>query len=117
MSDRPANGGGFQIDTDLLRQAAGKAGEAAAPIPGQTGALLDASQQAVAGLRGLDCGTALDDCTGAWHLLLNGLHATMDGHGRNLEAAARRYRGADRQSGAGFAPTVAQRRNFVRHFG
>ncbi|MFF2074476.1 hypothetical protein ACFVXG_06920 [Kitasatospora sp. NPDC058162] len=117
MSDHPENGGGFRTDADLLHQAAGTAGETAAPIPDQTAALLDSSQQAVAGLRGLRSGTALDDCTGAWHTLLNDLHATLSRHGRHLDTAAHRYRGTDQRTATRFGPTAAQRQNFVRHFG
>ncbi|MFD5462781.1 type VII secretion target [Kitasatospora sp. NPDC127059] len=113
MSEHP----GFQVDTDLLHQAAGKAGETAAPIPDQTKAVLDSSHRTVAGLRGLRCGTALDACTGAWHQLLNDLHATMSRHGQHLETAARRYGGTDHRTAGGFVPTAAQQQNFVQHFG
>ncbi|MEU4115066.1 hypothetical protein AB0F71_11280 [Kitasatospora sp. NPDC028055] len=117
MSDHPENCGGFQLDAGLLHQAAGAARETAAPIPGQTGAVLDSSRQAVAGLPGLRCAAALDSCTGAWHTLLNDLHSTMSRHGRHLETAAHGYRDADHRAATGFDPTTAQRHDFVRHFG
>ncbi|MFE3880201.1 hypothetical protein ACFXPX_38130 [Kitasatospora sp. NPDC059146] len=117
MSDHAEYCGGFQLDAGLLRQAAGRAVETAAPIPGQTEVVLDSTRQAVAGLSGLRCAAALDGCTGAWHSLLNDLHARMSRHGRHLETAALGYRDTDHRAATGFDPTAAQRHNFVQHFG
>ncbi|MFJ9840976.1 hypothetical protein ACIRYZ_10975 [Kitasatospora sp. NPDC101155] len=117
MSDHPSHCGSFQIDADALHEAAGTASTTAARIPGRTKAVLDSSHQAVAALSGLRCAAALDTCTDAWHTLLDDLRTSMSRHGRQLEEAARRYRGTDHQITIRFGPTAEQQQNFVRHFG
>ncbi|MFJ8625576.1 WXG100 family type VII secretion target [Kitasatospora sp. NPDC093550] len=128
MSDRPSSG--FRASPDELRQTGDTAVETASVIPGELKALVDASRQSAAGLSGLRCGAALDDCTGAWNTLVTGLHTRMSRQGQSLLDAADGYASTDRRISTAFGPdtrttattnptgpTAAQRQNFVLHFG
>ncbi|MEV4555817.1 hypothetical protein AB0K51_02325 [Kitasatospora sp. NPDC049285] len=78
------------------------AGQAAAGVaerlPGESGRVLGASDDAAGALRGWLTGRELDGCTGEWKRLLDGLSAELDRQGDNLRRTAANYRRSDQEA-------------------
>ncbi|MFC8717487.1 hypothetical protein [Kitasatospora sp. NPDC057198] len=84
--------GGFVVYPDELEQSGRTAQQTAEVIPGETGGILAASDQAEAGLRGWRTGTELNACTDEWKRLLDELSREMDSQGDKLIRTAANYR-------------------------
>ncbi|BAJ30112.1 MULTISPECIES: WXG100 family type VII secretion target [Kitasatospora] len=98
-------GSGFAVSPDELEQSGRTARQTAETIPGETTAVLAASDQAEGGLRGWRTGIELNACTDEWRRVLDELSREMDSQGDKLIQTAANYRKGEEGANQGLVPT------------